>query len=386
MASNDETPGLRAFNSLIMKHTSIQTILVPVDFSKMSGGSIETAKRLGRRFGATIHLAHIHDLPYPTGFMTPAVPMVSWPIAYSEDIEQELARRLVALAKKHGLSSAGTCHIRSGTPAFDEICFLARELSADLIVTPTHGYTGLKHILLGSTAERVVQHSPCPVLVARPRTQRHPENSLTIDTILVPVDFSACSLDGLKYAIQFADRFAARIIVFHAVYLPYAYSGDGRTMLDPSVFLDAAAEGAKAQMREFVRAVKFGGVKFETKIAVGPSADEVCAAASNCKVDLVITSTHGHTGFTHVLIGSTAEYVVRHAPCPVLVVPSHSDVRAANLTRSKTRQTVRPIASQPAAKGREREQLTRRYRKLKVKAFPERRRTNKFRESHAPTI
>jgi universal stress protein A len=59
--------------------------------------------------------------------------------------------------------------------------------------------------------------------------------------------------------------------------------------------------------------------------------------AQDHDVDLIITSTHGWTGFKHVLIGSTAEHVVRHAPCSVLVVPSHPDVRAARIVRKPKR-------------------------------------------------
>ena len=58
--------------------------------------------------------------------------------------------------------------VRDGAP-FDEICKAAKEIESDLIVIATHGYTGLKHVFLGSTAERVVRHAPCPVLIVRER-------------------------------------------------------------------------------------------------------------------------------------------------------------------------------------------------------------------------
>ena len=58
------------------------------------------------------------------------------------------------------------CHLCTGRP-YEEICKLAREIAADLIVMPTRGYSGLKRVLLGSTTERVIRHAPCPVLVLR---------------------------------------------------------------------------------------------------------------------------------------------------------------------------------------------------------------------------
>ena len=87
-------------------------------------------------------------------------------------------------------------------------------------------------------------------------------------------------------------------------------------------------------MRDLVRSMDFGAVKFETAFTDGSPVVDICAFAKDHDVDLIITSTHGFTGFTHVLIGSIAEQVVRHASCSVLVVPSHPRVRAANLAKS----------------------------------------------------
>jgi len=220
-----------------------------------------------------------------------------------------------------------------GAPVFDEICAIARAIPADLIVMPTHGRTGLKHVFLGSIAERVVQHSPCPVFIVRKSKRlRKTATTLSINTILVPVDFSDCSLEALKYAIAFANRVAARLIVFRGLDLGYADTTDGFAMYDLSALQDAAREAAEGQMREFLRAAKFGGVKFETAITVGPPVWEICTFAERRHVDVIITATHGRTGFKHALIGSTAEKVVRHAPCSVLVVPSHPQDRAKHLT------------------------------------------------------
>jgi nucleotide-binding universal stress UspA family protein len=101
-----------------------------------------------------------------------------------------------------------------------------------------------------------------------------------------------------------------------------------------SALQDAAREAAEGQMREFLRAAKFGGVKFETAITVGPPVWEICTFAERRHVDVIITATHGRTGFKHALIGSTTEKVVRHVPCSVLVVPSHPQERAKHLTAS----------------------------------------------------
>ena len=369
-----------------MKQSPIRNILVPIDFSKISIEAIATAKQLATQFGAAIHLVHTYQLDHLAGFIGSTGPAMLWPVAFYEQAGKELAHRLVKVARKHGLPVAGTCHVRSGTPAFDEICLLAKEIPADLIVIPTHGYRGLKHVLLGSTAERVVQHSPCPVFVRRKasRTAPGPKSPEKFKKILVPIDFSASSLEALNYAIGFARRFSARLVLLHSVYFPYSYRGDGQEMYDISAFLEAARKNAHEQFRTFVKAAQFGPVPFETVVAVGPPVDEVCANAERDRADLIITATHGWTGFKHVLIGSVAEHVVRHAPCPVLVVPSHPEVRREQLIRPVARKQVSSLSPSRrlppgSIKGR---RVTKRYRKTVTRPFPERRRTNKFRESH----
>ncbi|MGA7274626.1 MAG: universal stress protein [Candidatus Udaeobacter sp.] len=320
----------------------IQNILVPVDFSEMSIQAIKTATRVARRFGASIHLAHVRQFAYASGFL-PAPPMDPFPVMpLEQEAEKNAANKLHVLARQRDVPSA-TCHVLSGAPAFDEICRVAQNIPADLIVMPTHGRTGLKHVFLGSTAERVVQHSPCPVFVVREKKRRSKTGPLhSINTILVPVDFSDCSREGLQYAIGFANQFGARIILLHATYLGYIYSSEGTAIYDIPALQKAARKNAERHMRQLVRSVNFEGVKFKTAFTDGSPDLDICAFAKDHDVDLIVTSTHGLTGFQHVLIGSIAEKVVRHALCPVLVVPSHPQTRMANLKPDRRRAQQKP--------------------------------------------
>ena len=342
-----------------MKKLSIRKILVPIDFSKMSIEAIETAKRLGQRFGATIHLAHVHHWQLPGRILSDRCLSSGFlPESFQEDRSRQLAEQLKSVAKRAGFSPQEQTHLRTGAAPFHEICKLAQEIPADLIVMPTHGHTGLKHVLLGSTAERVVQHSPCPVFVVRQRKRKSEARRVfTADSILVPVDFSSCSREGLQYAIGFANEFGAKLILLHVRYLGYIYSSEGTALYNIPALQEAARKNAERQMRQLVRSVSFGGVKFETAFTDGSPALDICAFAKDHDVDLIITSTHGLTGFQHVLIGSIAEKVVRHATCSVLVVPSHPKVRMANLANAggrKTRDIARfatasPSCGEPAA-------------------------------------
>src|SRR6476620_617196 len=150
-----------------MKTLNIQNMIVPIDFSKMSMPATQIAKQLARRFGASIHLAHVRHSNYAADFVAPAPPIVPFSfMTYEQNAEQTALKELKKVAAECGVSSA-TCDVLSGAPPFDEICRLAQTIPADLVVMPTHGRTGLKHVCLGSTAERPVQHASCPVLVTR---------------------------------------------------------------------------------------------------------------------------------------------------------------------------------------------------------------------------
>jgi nucleotide-binding universal stress UspA family protein len=221
-----------------------------------------------------------------------------------------------------GGSVAATVHGRTGR-AFDQICRFAREIEADLVVMSTHGRTGLKRLFLGSNAERVVQHSESPVLVVRQSEREFVADGkpLQIQTILVPTDFSESSLEALDYAVEFGRQFGARLVLFHSYSVPEFMTTDpyGPHNMPPTP--EQARSAADDQMREFVKGLDFGEADFETQITMGRAAEEICDYAEKQKIDLIITSTHGRTGLMHVLIGSVAEHVVRHAHSPVLVVP-----------------------------------------------------------------
>ncbi len=140
-----------------------------------------------------------------------------------------------------------------------------------------------------------------------------------IARILVPVDFSEPSRKALHYAKLFAQQFEASLVLIHAVE-PLAYPPDFAVvpLLPPDVE-EARTRELESQLAELASNVG-GGVKTEAVVRSGRAWQEVVEYAKTGKVDLIIVSTHGYTGLKHALLGSVAEKIVRHAPCPVLVV------------------------------------------------------------------
>ena len=148
-------------------HAKLQRILVPLDFSQPSQRAVRFARDWAKRFGAQVCLLHVIEptLTVTEFGMVPARPG-------QPDLADLAKTALEKLAKKEfpaGMSVR--VEIRRGVP-YDEIAIAAGKWKADLIIIATHGRTGLSHVLLGSTAERVVRHAPCPVLTLRRRPGR----------------------------------------------------------------------------------------------------------------------------------------------------------------------------------------------------------------------
>jgi nucleotide-binding universal stress UspA family protein len=301
-------------------------ILVPIDFSRPSLKAIPYALAISRQFDADVHLLHITDVaqqPPPTLLTLPLVPQSEW--------NQRFMKRLQALAKKYRTDgNVSALEPRTGT-AYEEICDVAQELKADLIVVATHGYTGYKRMLMGSTAERVVQHSPCPVLVVRQHLNRwngaahlRTRTGFELTKIVVPTDFSKCSQTAFDYGSQLARDFGAELRLVHVINQHAFPFGDKYTALDPAELLYKMQHAAQKRMQSMGARTKG---RYSVRLIHGSPAVEICRAA-NEDADLIVISTHGRTGLGHILIGSVAEHVVRYAHCPVLVIPSRPTLKS----------------------------------------------------------
>ena len=140
-----------------------------------------------------------------------------------------------------------------------------------------------------------------------------------IKSILVPIDFSASSRTALAYAVSFAEQCGARLTLLNVV--EPAATPDFAKSFPLALEDDKTRAACKRQLDMLLAQQAIEPKRVErTLVRQGRSFHEIAEAARTLKVDLIIIATHGYTGLKHVLLGSTAERVVRHAPCPVLVV------------------------------------------------------------------
>lgn len=143
--------------------------------------------------------------------------------------------------------------------------------------------------------------------------------SFALKQILVPVDFSSCSLKALRYAVAFARQFKAAITLLYVVQ-PYYLPGDLTGGLDYAALEKEIEENSERELDSLANREVGKKAPWKILLRMGRPVDQITRVADEQNVDLIIISTHGHTGLKHVMLGSTAENVVRHAPCPVLTV------------------------------------------------------------------
>lgn len=147
---------------LIPEDLKLERILVPLDFSVLAEKALRYAVPLARQFSAEILLLHVvQPLPYPSD-------ITHMPLG--ESVVMDPLKERLALYAEQSIPPdllMGS-EVRMGIP-YEIITDFARYKNVDLIILTTHGYTGLRHLFLGSTAERVLRYAPCPVLTVRER-------------------------------------------------------------------------------------------------------------------------------------------------------------------------------------------------------------------------
>ena len=154
-----------------------------------------------------------------------------------------------------------------------------------------------------------------PLMAAANRATPAP---FRLKRILVPIDFSDCAKKALRYAIPLAKEHEASITLLYVVPPDYAvgeYGGIAYTTLH-----EEARTTGERELAAFAVDEVRSEVPADTLVRSGSPAFEIIEAAKALPADVIVISTHGRTGLKHVLLGSVTENVVRHAPCPVLVV------------------------------------------------------------------
>ena len=319
----------------------MKRILVPIDFSPFSLQALRYGCVLARQNNAELFLLHVVQDLTPISVGGGGI-IASSAAEYIDQLESSAEE---ALAEVPSRSIGKDLKLRRqtviGSPRYAIVDF-AETHEIDLICLGTHGRGGLSRMLLGSVAEKVVQHAPCPTLVVRRHEREFVQDNRDeprIRRILAPVDFSDASRVAADEATKLAAQFDAELHLLHVV--EDSSPGVSEIALAYPVFQSFVHELVKSSQKQLdeLTANNSGPTGTVRKVVIGAAIHKINDYADEHQMDLIVMGTHGRTGPVHWLLGSVAERVVRSAPCPVLVIPQQ---RTAS---GKAPQAAKPLAA-----------------------------------------
>ena len=301
----------------------ISNILVPVDFSDHSKDAVKAALRLKDDFGAALTLLHVFDVTELLG--------MGWTV-YGEALEGEAVQRmeedsnraLDEFVKELEINQDDIDLIVARGKPFIEIIQIAKREKSDLIVMGTHGRKGIELVLMGSNAEKVVRKAPCSVMTLRHEKGKSPQ-PFPAKKILVPTDFSLTSERAMTMAVEVAAKYNSKIVLLH-VFSDFkvedalqwtSYINTPKTEIE---MREEIIKRSYDELESFMAKFPVGDVKIEPRVVEDHPHKGILSVAEDDDIDLVVMGTHGRTGVSHLLMGSTAEKVVRTNSCPVLTV------------------------------------------------------------------
>lgn len=298
--------------------SQFKKIIVATDFSEPSIEALREADLIAHRTGA--ELLVFHAVPNLLR-NNPLFPQKNIEDAFQlQDTLDRVAGAVEELIDRHMHADCDRARVLvdSGWPD-TSLMRNAEEIGADLIVVGSRGFTGLKHVLLGSVAQRVVRYAHCAVLVARA--------SPHVGHVLATTDFSDPALPAIDAAVQIAKRRKAKLTLMHSLgVLPSSMAAastpfGGGPIVPDKATLEEARRSAKDLLEDCLRRFDAEG---ETVVCDGAADDEIIGTASRLPADLIVMGSLGRTSIRRIALGSVAETVARTAACSVLIVRTAS--------------------------------------------------------------
>lgn len=325
----DEVTGLPA----------VRRLLVPVDFNAAGRRALESAVSLGAHFGAALTFYHVLE---PVSDDPDIV--LHW-AEFPEERRNHALRELRKVAAAAGLPEA-ECVVMAGR-AFEEILRVLSEGGHEVVVMgQPRRDSGFIKGLLGTTVERVARHSPVPVLVVR---EDHEPVNQGPRRLVLSTDLSPASLGAFPWAEAVSRAYGAGIELVN-VQEPMGLPGTLEYERHQEQ-IDAARELAEERLREFREQNLAVDLDVTAVVREGTPARALCRLARDHQADLILLATRGADGWRRTWMGGTTEAVLRHAPCPVVIIPPGLPAAEEALDEDEA-----PALSAPAAPSRRLEQ------------------------------
>lgn len=310
-ANDSPNTSLILLSETLVAHFKRAPILVPVDYSEASLRAVRVALSVAPS-PQDVTVAHVYDEVTLIG--------VGWENIIPQDTKRnEGLARMGEWLTEHDIEGVQR-EVLIGDAGL-QIADYSKENSVGLVVMPSHGRTGIKRLLLGSVTERVVRYCDCQVLVLR-----HEESEILSRTtdwvprkkVLAPIDFSPSTQMTLETAIQLVDSRTDIDAITVIPALDHIYGGMfGRgTQKD-----DDRLRERQRYIERYLSEHDFDIVRAHALL--GDPGTTIVKYAKENAVDLIVIPSHGYHGVDRLVLGSTAERVLRHAECPVLILRRH---------------------------------------------------------------
>ncbi|MGA2355600.1 MAG: universal stress protein [Terriglobales bacterium] len=282
---------------------TLPNILLATDFSQYSARALSYALGIAARYAATLHLFHCID-PTPYNMAAPDAVQTACEAAWRDMHRLESDLRNRGLAKDLELKPrVEAAQLPAVLPE------IAKELDLGLIVVGTHGRTGWRKAVLGSVAEIIVDHAPCPVLTVGPSTDRNRLEQFGPESILFASDPSARSKLAESYALSLARKYKSQLAVADV-----HENHDGPVLAEVSRF-----EWSQSALRDTTLERKPARLpQLPTEIAT--ESDLILQVADDAAADLIVLTVPAAHRFTNRFVSTNSYRVVCAAPCPVLTV------------------------------------------------------------------
>ncbi len=288
-------------------------ILVATDFSEYSKVALDSCLGASKCMKTKLYVLHtIEKFPHDYVHLLSSTTHSNM----KQKLEEEAMGKIKAMLPKELLESENIVPIvRFGKP-FLEIIKIAKEKDVDLMVIGTHGRAGVDRVILGSVAERVVRKAGCSVMVVRSKKY------VGFKRIIVPIDFSDCSRKALEHSTATARAHNSKLTILHvyeeSFIEPYVRAANSEE--EAEEIIKEIEQVNESKYDEFLNTIDLSGVEYEKLLKKGIPETEIVAIAMEQQANLIVMGTHGRSGIKHILVGSTAEEVVRNVPCDIIVV------------------------------------------------------------------
>ncbi len=288
-------------------------IVVPLDGSTFAEAALPLALALVAKTEATLHLVTIVE-------PIPSFAYEEWESAAKEWSQEYLSAVADRISQKAGKITTAllTGHV------VETLIGAAKESRADLIVMATHGRGALSRAWLGSVADGVMRRAEVPVLFVRPEEgdapTPHPREDF--DTVLVPLDGSELSESALAHATEFGQLFGSAYHLTRIVSYPMEISSPylpHTVQMNATVLANAKSDAAH-YLEEHAERLRSRGLRVTTSVIVDAQAGHgILSEAEAVGADLVAMATHGRKGVGRLLMGSSADKVLRGIHVPLLL-------------------------------------------------------------------